>query len=180
MEVKKIDKANCIVILPSSNWKHRHPMMKSKVNCLSSLLLFAVALLFMLSGCAPGFVAKNNAPQSNTRYVGLHYENTTLTLNLHGIALLKMYCSGNNQFPCNDLNTTMTRPAELASGSLPPGMYVTVRGDIEGMPSEAGDWYGTVRFPGYNVISGGQNYYYGDLTVEFHLHVNYYCNSPNC
>jgi hypothetical protein len=177
MEVNEIGKANGRVILPSSNWKRGHPMMKSKVNCLSSLPLFAVALLFMLSGFATDVAAQDTA---HMPYLGHHYENTTLTLNLHGTALLKLYCGANNQFPCNGYVANIPRAAELASGSLPPGMHLTPTGDIDGMPSEAGDWYGTVRLPGYNVTSGGRRYDYGDMIIEFHLHVNYYCNSPNC
>jgi len=162
---------------PSFHWRRGRSMRKGQVHCLSLLPLFAVALLFMFSDFAAAFTARGDAGMP---YLGLCYENTTLTRNLYGTVLLKLYCGGKNQFPCNDLDANIATPAELASGNLPQGMHVTEKGDIEGMPTEAGDWYGTVRLPGYNVTSGGQRYDYGDLMVEFHLHVNYYCNTPNC
>ena len=44
----------------------------------------------------------------------------------------------------------------------------------------SGDWSGTVVLRGYNVTYNGQNDQYGDQYVSFQIHVNYYCNQPEC
>jgi len=118
-------------------------------------------------------------PAQALRYLGHHYENTTFTMHLHGMAPLRFWCGGDNQYPCG-VQTGIRTAAELTGGSLPAGVHVTAIGDLEGTPDEAGDWSGTVKLPSYWVNNGGQIDEYGDMFVDFRIHVNYYCDTPNC
>ena len=127
-----------------------------------------------------GMIFGPASADGSLRSLGNHYENTTFTRALHGRAELRKYCGGDNQYSCNT-TTGIRANAELSSGSLPDGLHVTAIGDIEGTPTEAGDWTGTVKLTGYWVKEAdAQIYEHGDLYVEFHIHVNYYCDQPQC